>query len=100
MLYGFEPDWQKRDQKLEREWGNAIERLYLMMEESENKIRSGSRMQSGSWELYESTIPHFFFAFLSVPKGQQSILPSEKAPDGTFGFVHLYPMFPKEVAQA
>jgi hypothetical protein len=50
----------------------------------------------GRWELYESSVPHFFMAFLSVPGEHREILPHQAAPGGTFGFVHLYPMLPAD----
>src|SRR5262249_12264906 len=51
------------------------------------------KAHSGSWELYQSTLPHFYMAFLSVPKKHQNIQLQDPAPNGTFGFVQLYPMF-------
>jgi len=96
MLFGYEPDWQVREQTVEMEWGNAVERLKLMVSQSESNIRLGSKTSAGSWELYESTLPHFFFAFLSVPKKKQGLPSDAFVPNGTFGFVHLYPMFPKD----
>lgn len=50
--------------------------------------------RAGHWDLYASKVAHFYLAFLSVP-GKHEVLPKQ-APDGTFGFVHLYPMFPHE----
>src|SRR5712692_3043555 len=91
MLFGYEPDWQVREQTVEMEWGNAVERLKLMVSQSESNIRLGSKTSAGSWELYESTLPHFFFAFLSVPKKKQGLPSDAFVPNGTFGFVHLYP---------
>src|SRR5205085_2601364 len=96
MLFGQVPDWQEREQHLEKEWGSCIESLDRMMSQSESRIRSGSKLNAGTWELYESTIPHFFMAFLSVPKKQQNISVAHCAPEGTFGFIHLYTMFPRD----
>jgi hypothetical protein len=50
----------------------------------------------GGWELYESHVPHFYLAFLSVPGKHRSIPIPTTAPDNTFGFVHLYPMIPHD----
>jgi len=47
---------------------------------------------AGHWELYESKVPHFYMAFLSVPGKYDPNL--KQAPVGTFGFVHLYTKFP------
>jgi hypothetical protein len=96
MLFGQEPDWQVREQTLETEWKINIDLLKHMVSQSESRIRCGSKLDAGTWELYESTIPHCFLGFLSVPKTQQSISSVASAPDGTFGFVHLYPMFSKD----
>lgn len=47
-------------------------------------------------ELYESSVPHFYLAFFSVPGDHQQIRSDQPAPGGTFGFVHLYPMLPAD----
>jgi hypothetical protein len=66
--------------------------------EASERIQSmdeAQRNRAGSWELYESCVPHFYLAFLSVPRKHISGSRPTQAPDGTFGFVHLYPMFPE-----
>lgn len=52
------------------------------------------RSRAGTWELFASRAPHFYMAFLSVP-GIHKEMPIQ-APAGTFGFVVLYPKFPRE----
>src|SRR5205085_2858085 len=66
-----------------REAGESRRNIHEMKEED--------RKHAGHWELYESKVPHFYMAFLSVPKEYDRKL--ERVPKGTFGFVYLYPMF-------
>jgi hypothetical protein len=91
--------WQDRSGKMGLEHIDAKKKeLHQWVQESQQRIQAMSRidrMRAGSWELFESHIPHFYLAFLSVPGKHTGLRKTpEPAPDGTFGFVHLYPMFP------
>jgi hypothetical protein len=51
----------------------------------------------GNLEFYESEMVHPYLAFLSVPENYKELpqgASPKPAPVGTFGFVHLYPIFP------
>lgn len=51
------------------------------------------------WEIFQSTAPHPFMAFLAVPGSHSELSgpdldrPPPGAPPGTFGFVYPYPMY-------
>ncbi len=59
-----------------------------------NRSRAQAGTRADSFELYESKIPHFYLAFLSVPGhlSQDDKVPIS-APKGTYGFVQLYQHF-------
>jgi hypothetical protein len=72
-----------------------IKNLHHHAKESHDVIQAMDAEQqkhAGQWEFYESRVPHFYMAFLSVPGRYDPNL--KQAPSGTFGFVHLYPKFP------
>jgi hypothetical protein len=94
MFFGQVPTWDDRIKALKGQWERADAELKRWVEQSELRLKTQRKVRSGSWELYESCLPHFYLAFLSVPKKHQNIRLQDPAPHGTFGFVHLYLMFP------
>lgn len=90
MVFG-RPSWAERERLLVGEWKDNINILKRRIDQSNANIRN--QQTAGSWELYESKVPHFFMGFLSVPKLVLAAQQTDSAPEGTFGFVHLYPMF-------
>jgi hypothetical protein len=75
----------------------AIDKLNVIVAESRSKISKMEQQEKaheGGWELYESRVPHFFLAFLSVPPVDPHDKQHTHAPNGTFGFVKPYPIFP------
>lgn len=90
--------WQDRSGKMGLDHIDAKKKeLHQWVQESQQQIQvmnKTDRMRAGSWELFESHVPHFYLAFLSVPGKHSGLQTPKPAPDGTFGFVHLYPMFP------
>ncbi len=73
---------------------NNIDKLLLHAQLSSQQIHAMDgerRKRAGHWELYESKVPNFYMAFLSIPKNYAGRM--EQVPEGTFGFVYLYPMF-------
>jgi hypothetical protein len=88
-------EWLSRPRKRLERLQHNINRLYDTVERSSNQIHQidgEPRKRAGRWELYESKVPHFYMAFLSVPRKNEES--PKQVPDGTFGFVCLYPMFP------
>jgi hypothetical protein len=92
------PDWRDRASAEGLDYlETKIKELHHWTKESSLQIHAmdeGHQKRAGHWELYESKVPHFYMAFLSVPGKYEVSL--KQAPDGTFGFVQLYPMFPHE----
>jgi hypothetical protein len=73
-----------------------IKNLHHHAKESHDEIQAMDaehQKHAGHWEFYESKVPHFYMAFLSVPGKYDPNL--KQAPAGTFGFVHLYTKFPR-----
>lgn len=88
-------EWLSRPGKRLERLQNNIDGLHNTAERSSNQIHAMDgerRKRAGRWELYESKVPHFYMAFLSVPRKNEES--PKQVPDGTFGFVCLYPMFP------
>lgn len=57
-------------------------------------------LASRAWEFYESSVPHTYMGFLSVPESNElKVSPRimQAAPPNTFGLIHLYPMYVKDM---
>ncbi len=89
------PRWEQRaDPESLSMLETSIKVLHHRAKESHDEIQAMDidyQRHAGHWEFYESKVPHFYMAFLSVPGKYDPNL--KQAPVGTFGFVHLYPKF-------
>src|SRR5215813_2668242 len=78
MVFG-RPSWTERERLLVGEWEANINVFKRRVDQSNANIRN--QRTAGSWELYESKVPHFFMAFLSVPKMVPTAQQTDSAPE-------------------
>jgi hypothetical protein len=97
MIYSRVTKWQERVQKGQELLESQVQNLFKVVQDScecSKVINLDKPQKAGNWELYESKIAHPYFAFFSVPTKHLQDNRPHQAPPGTFGFIHLYPMFP------
>lgn len=113
----IQAQWQMLNQHLDlkdrvgkkgfERWDKKMDELMTFANALRDQIQKSevTNAKGGTWEFYESHVPHYYMAFLSVPDESQILKPLEheradtpnsppSAPLGTFGFVMLYPMLP------
>ena len=67
--------------------------VFCNLADKVERRRIANNRENGYMRVYESTVPHFHMAFIVSPGEQAHNEDFKVAPTGTFGFVHLYPMF-------
>ena len=86
----------RTDEDLNKRISSLLEDLGRSLRHEIDKLGKEHQKDAGNLEFYESEMVHPYMAFLSAPENYKELpqgAKPEPAPVGTFGFVHLYPIF-------